>query len=252
MTQKPVRKKRSGRDLEQDSAPKAKSVIRRGRRGDPAAKREKVLDAALTVFLAEGYSAARLDDIAAAAGVAKGTIYLQFKDKEDLFRGLILERLAPLLTEAEGIAGTFTGTTRELLGLLIQRMQHELLATRRKDLMRLVISEAPRFPWLAEFHYRNVVSRGIAMVRAIARRGVERGELASDALSRFPQLLPAPILTAVIWTTVFDRFEPLDANDFIDTYFELLLRGLEAPNPPDSGKPDRSKHAPRPKLGKPS
>lgn len=215
---------------------------KRGRRGDPAAKREKLLDAALTVFLAEGYSAARLDDIAAAAGVAKGTIYLQFTDKEDLFRALILERMAPLLTEAEALAGNFTGTTRDLLKMLSQRMRQELLATRRKDLLRLVISEAPRFPWLAEFHYRNVVSRGIGMVRAIAQRGVERGELASDALVRFPQLLPASMLTAVIWTTVFDRFEPLDADSFIDTHLELLLRALETPAAPPAipARPGRS------------
>jgi len=223
-----------------DDTPSTETASRRGRRGDPAAKREKLLDAALAVFLAEGYSAARLDDIATAAGVAKGTIYLQFKDKEDLFRGLILERLAPLLTEVEGIAGTFTGTTRELLGVLIQRMQHELLSTRRKDLMRLVLSEAPRFPWLAEFHYRNVVSRGIAMVRAIAQRGIERGELTNDALVRFPQLLPAPVLTAVIWTAVFDRFEPLDINGFINTYFDLLLRGLETRRPEAGGSPAAS------------
>jgi len=208
---------------------RVEGASKRGRRGDPAAKREKLLEAALTVFLAEGYSAARLDDIAAAAGVAKGTIYLQFKDKEDLFRALILERMAPLLTEAEALAGNFTGTTRELLKMLSLRMRHELLATRRKDLLRLVISEAPRFPWLAEFHYRNVVSRGIAMVRAIAQRGVERGELTSDALVRFPQMLPASMLTAVIWTTVFNRFEPLDADSFIDTHLELLLRALETP-----------------------
>ena len=206
---------------------KDETVTRRGRRGDPAGKREKLLDAALSVFLAEGYSAARLDEIATTAGVAKGTIYLQFKDKEDLFRALILERMSPLLTEAEAIAGNFTGTTRELLKMLSQRMRQELLATSRKDLLRLVISEAPRFPWLAEFHYRNVVSRGIAMVRMIAQRGVERGELATDALVRFPQMLPASMLTAVIWTTVFNRFEPLDADGFIDTHLELLLRGLE-------------------------
>jgi AcrR family transcriptional regulator len=220
----------------------AETAGKRGRRGDPAAKREKLLDAALTVFLAEGYSAARLDDIAAAAGVAKGTIYLQFTDKEDLFRALILERMAPLLTEAEALAGNFTGTTRDLLKMLSQRMRQELLATRRKDLLRLVISEAPRFPWLAEFHYRNVVSRGIGMVRAIAQRGVERGELASDALVRFPQLLPASMLTAVIWTTVFNRFEPLDADSFIDTHLELLLRALETPAPPPAvpAKPGRS------------
>ncbi|HWT96287.1 MAG TPA: TetR/AcrR family transcriptional regulator [Terriglobales bacterium] len=220
------------------SAEKPEGTGRRGRRGDPAAKREALLEAALTVFLAEGYSAARLDDIAAAAGVAKGTIYLQFKDKEDLFRALILERMAPLLTEAEALAGNFTGTTRELLKMLSQRMRQELLATRRKDLLRLVISEAPRFPWLAEFHYRNVVSRGVGMVRMIAKRGVERGELASDALVRFPQLLPPSMLTAVIWTTVFNRFEPLDADAFIDTHLELLLRALETPAA--SARPERS------------
>ncbi len=213
----------------EDSTSVGTTGTRRGRRGDPVAKREKLLDAALNIFLAEGYKAARLDDIAAEAGVAKGTIYLYFKDKEDLFRGLILDRLAPVVAEAEAVAGNFTGTTRDLLAMLLQRMQTELLTTRRKDLLRLVISEAPRFPWLAEFHYRHVVSRGIAMVRLIAKRGIDRGELASDALVRFPQILPAPVLTAVIWTTIFDRFEKLDTAGFISSYFDVMLRGLEPP-----------------------
>lgn len=208
--------------------PSAAQAPKRGRRGDPEGRRERVLAAALAVFLAEGYRSARIDDIARRAGIAKGTVYLYFRDKEDLFRSLITDYISPLVTEAEIMTAQFDGSATELLRLLVKRMRQDMFETRRKDLLRLLLAEAPRFPWLAEFHWQNVASRGLAMIRAIAQRGVDQGEFNSDALVRLPQLVSAPMLTAVLWTTIFDRFEKLDAAAFIDTYFELLMRGLRA------------------------
>src|SRR5256885_12664656 len=77
------------------------STAKRGRRGDPEGRRERALEAALAVFLAEGYRAARIDDIARQAGIAKGTAYLYFRDKQDVFRSLILDYLSPVVTEAD-------------------------------------------------------------------------------------------------------------------------------------------------------
>ena len=196
-------------------------------RSSASRRRRQILDAALVVFLAEGYTAARMDDVAARAGVAKGTIYLHFTDKEALFRSLIQEEIGPVVAGGASMAAAFEGSTRDLLRQLATVLQREVLETHRADILRLVLSEAPRFPWLAEFYWREVVSKGIGIIRAVAARAVARGEFKSDALVRFPQVIVAPMLVAVIWKALFERFEPLDANAMIETYLDLLMRGLE-------------------------
>lgn len=203
----------------------------RGRRGNAEARQRAVLDAALDIFLAKGFSAARIEDIAASAGVGKGTVYLYFTDKEHLFQALVRDSVSPVLGSAEALLPAAQGTTRDLLLAMARLMEREILQTRRKDLLRLILAEGPRFPWLAEFYWHEVVERGTALIRAIAARAVERGEFADDALERFPQLLPAPMIIAVVWTTLFDRFEKLDTRGLLDTHVDLLVRGLERRDP---------------------
>jgi len=99
----------------------------------------------------------------------------------------------------------------------------EIFETRRKDVIRLVITEGPRFPKLAEFYYREVISRVMETIRAMLRRAHERGELKTDALVRFPQLLAAPGVVAIIWSGLFDRFEPLDVRALMRAHFDVLL-----------------------------
>ncbi|CAH1667792.1 MULTISPECIES: TetR/AcrR family transcriptional regulator [unclassified Chelatococcus] len=196
------------------------------RRASADARRKKILEAALSVFLAEGYVATRMDHVAARAGVAKGTIYVHFADKEALFRSLIHEEIGPVIASGATLAASFEGSTRDLLGALASVLQRELLGTQRADILRLVISEAPRFPWLAKFYWHEVVERGMALIRAVAARGVARGELASDTLQRFPQIVAAPLLVSVIWQSLFEPFEPLDTEAFLNSYIDMLMRGL--------------------------
>jgi AcrR family transcriptional regulator len=200
---------------------------KRRKRPSVGRRRRQILDAALVVFLAEGYAAARMDDVAARAGVAKGTIYLHFTDKEELFRSLIQEEIGPVVAGSEAMVGAFEGPTRDLLKRLATGLQRQVLETHRADILRLVLSEAPRFPWLAEFYWREVVSKGVGLIRAVAARAVARGEFKSDALVRFPQLIVAPMLVTVIWKALFERFEPLDAGGMIESYLDILMRGLE-------------------------
>src|SRR5262249_48026398 len=105
----------------------------------------------------------------------------------------------------------------------------EIYGTRRKDVIRLIISEGPRFPKLAEFYYREVISRIIAAVRALLRRAAARGEVSAEALARFPQLLVAPGLVAIVWSGLFDRFEPLDVEALMRSHIELLFGERRAP-----------------------
>ncbi|HLN09301.1 MAG TPA: TetR/AcrR family transcriptional regulator C-terminal domain-containing protein, partial [Xanthobacteraceae bacterium] len=101
--------------------------------------------------------------------------------------------------------------------------------TRRKDVIRLIISEGPRFPQIAEFHYRAVVSRAIAALRGVVQHAIERGELDGDALVRFPQLMMAPALLGIVWNGLFDRFEPLDVRSLLRAHLDLVFAERRAP-----------------------
>ena len=90
-------------------------------------------------------------------------------------------------------------------------------------MIRLVIAEGPRFPKLAEFYYREVIARVLPAVRALLARAVERGELRDDALARFPQLLIAPGLLAIVWSGLFERFAPLDVQELMRAHLDLLF-----------------------------
>jgi AcrR family transcriptional regulator len=196
-----------------------------------ATRVQSVLDAALDVFLARGFDAAKLDDVAKQAGVAKGTLYLYFSSKEALFEELIRSVLAsPFQAAGEAMMKQDLSAEAMLRGL-IAWAKTEILGTRRKDIARLIISEAGRFPDLAAFYHREVISRGIATVRAIVERGVARGEFTSDAAAKFPQLVVAPLLVAIVWTGLFDKVETLDTSGLLDAHADLLIRGLKGSAP---------------------
>jgi AcrR family transcriptional regulator len=200
----------------------AGGAARRTRPQPTAERRKAILAAALTEFSARGFAATRLDDVARRATVAKGTIYLYFADKETLFQELIRAELSPVVGALQH-ASHADVPLRVLTDQLIEIFAREIFETHRKDVMRLVIAEGPRFPKLAEFYYREVVAHVTVSMRAMLRRAVERGELASDAFVRFPQLLVAPGVVAVIWNGLFSRFEPLDVRELMRAHFDLVL-----------------------------
>lgn len=190
------------------------------------ARTNAVLAAALDVFLQRGFEAARLDEVAQRAGVAKGTLYLYFPSKEALFEALITSLIAsPFQAAGEAMLKQDVPAEVMLRGLL-NFAKTEILGTKRKDVARLIISGAGRFPDLAAFYHREVVGRGMTIVRAIVERGVERGEFTSDAAARFPQLVVAPVLVAIVWTGLFDRVQRLDTSGLLDAHADLLIAGL--------------------------
>jgi AcrR family transcriptional regulator len=205
------------------TAPRGEGGGRLGARAQRSAeRRDAILAAAMDEFAARGFAATRLDDVARSAGVAKGTIYLHFADKEALFEELIRLKISPVVGTLEH-ASHAEIPLRQVTDRLIDVFVREIFDTRRKDVIRLVITEGPRFPKLAEFYYREVISRALDAIRTILRRAHERGELKTDALVRFPQLLVAPGIVAVIWSGLFDRFEPIDIRALLRTHFDILL-----------------------------
>jgi len=194
----------------------------RNRKVTPAARKQAILDAALTVFAERGFEAARLDDVAARAGVAKGTLYLYFKDKEALFEDLLRGAVSPIVERVTALADAPDMPFDKALDLLFTFFEREVLGTDRKLLIRLILAEGPRFPRIAELHYRTVVSRLLPLIQKMAARAAARGELASDAVVRFPQLIAAPLLMAIIWDGLFAKIKPLDVAGFLRAHREML------------------------------
>ena len=190
-------------------------------------RRSAILAAALEEFTARGYEGARLDDIARRAGIAKGTIYLYFADKEALFQELVRSMVHPLLGTLERMGGIDI-PARVLVEGLLNTFVREVLGTRRRDIVRLILTEGSRFPTIAEFYHREVISRVLTIVRPLLRRAFERGELASDALARFPQLIVAPALVAIMWSGLFEKHEPLDVPEMIRAHLGILFGGRGA------------------------
>ena len=187
-----------------------------------AERRQAILAAALQEFSQKGFAAARLEDVAVRAGIAKGTIYLYFRDKEALFQELIRSEMSPVVGTLEFALGLDI-PARTAAERAIELFLREIYGTERKDIIRLIINEGPRFPQLAEFYYREVVSRGIAAVRALLKRAHARGELRSDVLIRFPQLLVAPGIVAIIWQSLFEPHAQLDVAAMMRAHLDLVF-----------------------------
>jgi AcrR family transcriptional regulator len=206
-----------------------KTLVTPGNRAERAAeRREAIVQAALQEFIARGFTATRLDDIAKRAGVAKGTIYLHFKDKESMFEELIRTAIVPLV-------GTLTGpppagaSIRDALEGFARVFIQEIASTRRGDIVRLIIAEGPRFPAIADFYYREVISRGLAGMRALIELAVARGEIRNPELARFPQIMVAPAIVAVVWKSLFEKHAPLDALEMFRVHLDLIFGERRTP-----------------------
>src|SRR3954468_2304757 len=187
-----------------------------------AERRSAIIEAAMDEFIAQGFAATRLDDVAKRAGVAKGTIYLHFKDKEALFEELIRTAIVPLVTRL-GAPPAAGGSVRDMIESFAHTFIEEVAKTKRGDIVRLIVAEGPRFPDLADFYYREVVARGLAGMRALIELGIARGEISQQNLARFPQLLVAPAIVAVIWQSLFSKHAPLDANEMFRVHLDLIF-----------------------------
>jgi AcrR family transcriptional regulator len=208
------------------SSRKKASVLRARSEEERQAKLDAILAAALDVFVEKGFADARLEDVAARAGVAKGTIYLYVASKEALFEALIHSGIAASIEAIEEKVLALDLPAEATLRMLFAFLQQEVLGTRRREIVHLILSEAGRFPEIAAVYHREVISRGMRLLRKIAERAIARGEFRSDELVRFPQLAIAPGIVALLWTNLFQHLDPLDIEGMFEAHLALLMRAL--------------------------
>lgn len=142
----------------------------------PEARPDEILDAALHVFGEQGFARTRLEDVAKRAGVSKGTLYLYFKSKEDLFRAMARTRIGASVAEAEEFVRTFEGSTPDLVEHFISRYWAKMNEPEKIRLARVVLFELTSFPELARFYFNEVMLRMRNLIQSVIERGIERGE----------------------------------------------------------------------------
>lgn len=214
-------------DTPDKACPVIETVTRWTRRKE--ARPGEILDAALDLFVAKGFAATKMEDIARAAGVTAGTIYRYYGGKEDMLRALIRDGLAAKLDEGEQLIGEFDGTGPELLALVIRTWWQLIGATRLSGLPKLIFAEANNFPELAELHREVVVVRGEGLIGRALQYGIDRGEFRPMPIELTVRVVVAPVLMGMLWkhTPACDTFE-FDVEAYLEQVIQTLINGLAA------------------------
>jgi AcrR family transcriptional regulator len=203
----------------------------RPRRRRKEARPAEIIEAGLAEFARRGFAGTRLDDVATRAGVAKGTIYRYFPDKEALFLAAMRSRLSPVLDHIEGFVDAFPGTTRDLLTLIVRLVHDRMVNTDLAVLIRIIIAEGEGFPTLTALYYEEGVAKGRKLLERIVQRGVGRGEVRPGAAADLPLVVMAPAIMAAVWRMTFARHAPIAPEAFMAAHLDLVCDGLLMPPP---------------------
>lgn len=189
----------------------------------------EIIEAALEMFVTNGFNGTRLDDVARLAGISKGTLYLYFASKEDLFRAVVQQVIIPEVEKAEKHAAQFVGSQRELIASLLLNWWNSVANTRLASIPKLMVSEAANFPELAEFYVSHVVSRARNIIAKAVAIGVKNGEFREVDPIITTRLLIAPLVFAVIWEKSLAAYdsEDYDLDAYVQSHIGMFFDGIK-------------------------
>lgn len=204
----------------------------------PTGKRERrkearpgeLLDAALDLFVEKGFAATRAEEVAARAGVSKGTLFLYFPSKEELFKAVVRENISGRFAEWNDEFEAFEGTAADMVRYCLQVWWERIGATRASGITKLMISEARNFPELAAFYQQEVIRPGTLLIRRILQRGMDSGEFRQLDLDYAVFSLVAPMIFLMMMKhslgACAPQDYPLDPERYVRSQCETLLMGL--------------------------
>ena len=195
------------------------------------ARPEEIIAAALDLFVERGFASTRLDDVAARAGVSKGTLYLYFENKEDLFKAVVRGNVVPVLMQGEQLLDNFTGSSAELVRKLVRGWWEMTGATKITGIPKLIIAEAGNFPDLTKFYYDEVILRAHSVFRRVLHRGTDAGEFRPVDVKHLVHVVLAPLVMLAVWPHAFACCEQkhLQPTHYLDAYLDMLLHSLLKP-----------------------
>ncbi|NKB43686.1 MAG: TetR family transcriptional regulator [Alphaproteobacteria bacterium] len=202
------------------------------KKGTRAAQKEarpkEIVEAALAIFARDGFAGTRLEDVAERVGISKGTIYLYFENKEELFKACVRETLGSHVKETMELAAAFDGPTPDLLREIVRRISGRLTKPAYRTILLLLISEGQRFPELVSFYHSEIIGPGAEGLGGVIQRGIDRGEFKETGLSKFPMMLMSPVIASVIWNHLFGDDVEIDPSEALQTHLDTMLDGLKA------------------------
>lgn len=153
--------------------PASAEHVSTGRRSN---SRDRLLDAALTLFLERGFAATRVDDIAQRAAVSKGCVYLYFRTKQEIFEAVVDEAIVARIAQAEQFAADFDGSASELLEAVLTKNVLEFWDSPSSGIPKLILAESQQFPELAASHFQDITLRARRFIESILQLGIDKGE----------------------------------------------------------------------------
>ena len=204
------------------------TAVKRERRKE--ARPGELIEAALELFVEKGFAATRVDEVAARAGVSKGTLFLYFPSKEELFKAAVRENIAGRFAEWTLELDAFEGSTDDLLRYCYKVWWERIGATKASGITKLMLSEAQNFPEIAQFYQQEVILPGRALIRRILQRGMERGEFRQMDLEYGTYIVLAPMMFLMLWNNSMGPCALPDENfspeQYIRSQVDNILHGL--------------------------
>ena len=208
---------------------------------------QELLEAALLLFVEKGFAATRSEEVAHAAGVSKGTLYLYYPSKEELFKAVVRQNMSALIAEGIEMAGSYAGSSSELLVELMNIWWRKVGNTPAAGLHKIVLSEVRNFPELAQFYADEVIRPADLLFSTVVQRGIDRGEFRPLPVHEVAHALMAPMIFMCLHKHSFGacpiQGDEVDPDAMIRTHLDLVLRGMEVRQPAPAAR--------RPRLPKP-
>ena len=198
-----------------------------------AARPQELLEAGLRLFLRNGLAGTRIEDVAREAGVSKGTLYLYYASKDDLFKAVVRHYLAQVIVEADNIADVHDGSCSDLLRQLASTWWLRVGSSKAAGLVILLMNEAVAFPDLAQFYMDEVIAPTHALLRRVLEKGMASGEFRTMDITSVAHGMIAPVQFLILHkrctSVCIVNPVPLEPARFLATQIDLLLHGLAKP-----------------------
>jgi TetR/AcrR family transcriptional regulator len=190
----------------------------------------ELLAAALDLFVEKGFAATRAEEVAQRAGVSKGTLFLYFPSKEELFKAVVREHIGGTIREAFGELQNFPGTSAELVHYMMQQWWERYGNTKASGISKLMMSEANNFPELAEFYQQEVIIPGHQLIQKVIERGIASGEFRKVDIEYAVFSILAPIMFLIMWKYSMSGCCPMgeriDPQRYLSVQADIVAHGL--------------------------
>jgi AcrR family transcriptional regulator len=193
----------------------------------------ELLAAALDLFVEKGFAATRAEEVAQRAGVSKGTLFLYFPSKEELFKAVVREHVSGTIRDAFGEIQTYPGSSTELVHYLMMQWWERYGKTKASGISKLMMSESNNFPELATFYQQEVIIPGHQLIEKVIERGIASGEFRQVDVQYAVFSILAPIMFLIMWKHSLNGCcpsgEAIEPERYLKAQADIVAHGLRHP-----------------------